>query len=73
MARLLLRSAWATFSVFLLKNCPFCPQNIFLLDIQIQDQHPKTDPRAKFQPDWTKDKGAGILTLNDTENCLMMS
>ena len=41
--------------------------------VQIQDQRQKIDSCAKFQPYWTKDTGARILTLNDTENCLMTS
>ena len=50
-------------------------QNLFISNflVQIRNQRLKIDPCAKFQPDWTKDKGAQISTRNNTENCLMTS
>ena len=39
--------------------------------VQIRNQRLKIDHCVKFQPDWTKDKGARISNWNDTENCLM--
>ena len=41
--------------------------------VQIRNQRLKIDSCVKFQPDWTKDKGAQISTWNDTKNCLMTS
>ena len=57
------------------KNCIFLAQIVSILEFlfQIQNQRPKIDYCAKFQPNWTKDKGAQISTLNATENCLMTS
>ena len=54
---------------FSLKSYLSIPYFVF----QIQDQDPKIDPCAKFQPNWTKDKGARISKSSNTENCLMMS
>ena len=58
-----------------MKNGLFLAQNLFMSNffIQIQTQRLKIDPCAKFQPDCTKDKGAPILTWNNTENWLMTS
>ena len=63
------------FSVFFVKYGLFLDQNVFISDflVQIRNQRLKIDPCAKFQPDWTKDKGARISTWNDSENCLMTS
>ena len=42
--------------------------------IKIRHQRLKIYPCAKFQPDWTKVKGAPrILTWNNIKNCLMTS
>ena len=61
--------------VFSIKNGIFLTQNVFIADflVQIRNQRLKIEPCAKFEPDWTKDKGAWISTSNDTENCLMTS
>ena len=40
---------------------------------QIRNQGPKIDPCAKFQPNWTKDKGSRILTSDNSENYFMTS
>ena len=60
---------------FFVKKWPFLAQNLFISNFlaQIRSQCLQIDPCAKFQPDWTKDKGARISTWNDTENCLMTS
>ena len=72
MATLLSRSAWAKFSVFR-KKWPSSERiHIGFFLVQIRNQRLKIDLCAKFQPDWTKDKGARILTWNNTENCLMI-
>ena len=39
----------------------------------IRNQRLKINPCAKFQFNWTKDKGTRILTWNDTTNGLMKS
>ena len=74
MAMLFSRRTWAKFSVFRKKGL-FFAQNVFISDIlvQIRNQRLKINPCAKFQQDWTKDKGARIWTWNDTGNCLMTS
>ena len=74
MATLLSRSAWAKTSVFS-KNGIFLLQNVFISDFlaQIRNQRLRIDPYAKFQLNWTKDKGTRILTWNDTKNVLMTS
>ena len=36
--------------------------------VQIRNQRIRIYPCAKFQPDWTKDKGVRIPTWSDTEN-----
>ena len=74
MATLLSRSTCAKFSVFR-KRWHFSRSNVFVSDfsVQIRNQRLKIDACARFQPDWTKDKGAQVLTWNDTENCLMAS
>ena len=68
MAMLLLRSTWPKFTGFV-KIGLFLAQIIAISGIlvQIQNQRPKIDKCAKFQPHLTKDKGARILTLNDTK------
>ena len=46
----------------------FLSQNVLIFDFLVQNrnQHLKIDPySAKFQLDWTKDKGARILTWNN--------
>ena len=70
MATLLSRSAWAKILVFRKKW-----QNAFISNFlaQIGNQCLRIDPCAKFQLNWTKDKGTRILTWNDTKNSLMMS
>ena len=70
MKTLLSRSAWAKFSVFR-KNEIFLAQNVFMSNILVQTRNQRPVPCAKLQPDWTKNKGARILTWNDTENCLI--
>ena len=74
MATPLSRSAWAKISFFR-KKWHFSPSK--RIDIgflaRIQNQRLRIDPCAKFQLNWTKDKGTGILTWNDTKNCLMTS
>ena len=76
MARLLSKSTWEKFSVFH-KEWPFLAQNVhvFISDflVQIRNQYLRIDSCAKFQPNWTKDNGAQILTCNDTENSLITS
>ena len=74
MAILLPVSAWAKISVFR-KNGIFLLQNVFISDFlaQIRNQCLGIDPCAKFQLNWTKDKGTRILTWNDTKNALMTS
>ena len=56
-------------------NGLFLPQNLFISNflVQIRNQRLRIDPCAKFEPDWTKDKGARISTWNDTKNFLMTS
>ena len=58
MSTFLPRSAWAKFPVFYIK-WPFLAQEVFIsaILVQIRNQRLKIDPCAKFQPDWTKDKG----------------
>ena len=64
MAIFLSRSAWAKFPAFC-KNCFFLAQNVFLFTflVQIRNQLLKIDHCAKFQPDWTKDKGSSNFDL----------
>ena len=57
------------FQFFVLTQDVF--MSIFL--VQTRNQRVKIDYCAKFQPDWTKDKEAKILTSNDTKNCFMTS
>ena len=64
MATLLSISAWVKFSVFP-KKWPFPPSKGIHIGFFISN--------SKFQPDWTKDKGARISTWNNTKNCLMTS
>ena len=75
MATLLSRGAWAKSSVFRKKNCIFLLQNVFISDLlaRIRNQRLRIHPCAKFQLNWTKDKGTRILTWNNTENGLMTS
>ena len=40
---------------------------------QIRNQRTKIDPCAKFQSNWTKNKGSRVSTSNDAKNCLMTS
>ena len=58
---------------FFFKNGLFLLQNVFISEFlaRIRNQRLRIDPCAKFQLHSTKDKGARILTWNDTENCLM--
>ena len=65
MAMLLSRSAWAKFLVFLKKWPFFLAQKVFIsaFAVQIRNQRNKIDPCAKFQPDWTKDKGSSNFDL----------
>ena len=69
MAILLSRSAWAKISFFLIENGIFLLQNVFVSDslARIRNQRVRIDPCAKFQLNWTKDKGTRILTWNDTK------
>ena len=57
------------------KNGLFLDQNVFISDflVQIRNQRLRSDRFAKFQPDWTKDKGARISIWSNTEDCLMTS
>ena len=56
-------------------NGIFLLQNVFISDFlsRIRNQRLRIDPCAKFQLNWTKDKGTRILTWNDTKNSLMTS
>ena len=75
MAKLLSRSAWAKSSVFR-KRTAFFSFKTYLYRIflaRIRNQRLTIDPCAKFQLNWTKDKGTRILTRNDTKNGLMTS
>ena len=67
MATLLSRSTWAKFPAFR-KKWPFsCSKGIHMAFlVQIRNQRLKIDPCAKFQPDWTKDKGSSNF---DLEQC----
>ena len=60
---------------FFVKNGIFLLQNVFISDVlaRILNQHLRIDPCAKFQLNWTKDKGTRSLTLDDTKNGLMTS
>ena len=63
-------------SSFFVKNCPFLAHKVFLSAflVQIRNQRFKIDPCAKFQPDWTKDKGSPNFDLERyRQNCLMTS
>ena len=48
---------------------------VFMSDflVQIRNQRSKVDTCAKFQPNWTKDKGSRISTSNNSKNCVMTS
>ena len=65
---LLSRSAWAKIAVFR-KNGSFLLQNVSISDFlaRVRNQRVRIDPGAKFQLNWTKDKGTRILTWSDTE------
>ena len=64
MATLLLKSAWAKFSDFRKEGHFFLAQIVQgCIEVQIRNQHPKIDPCANFQPNWTKDKGSQISTI----------
>ena len=65
MAMFLSRSAWAEFPGFRKKNGLFLAQKVFISAflVQIRNQRLKIDPRAKFQPDWIKDKGRSNFDL----------
>ena len=60
---------------FFLKNLIFLLQKVFISNVlaRIRNQRLRLDPRAKFQLNWTKDKGTQILTWNNTKNGLMTS
>ena len=60
---------------FFLKNGIFLLQNVFISDFlaRIRNQRIRIDPCAKFQLNWTEDKGTRILTWNNTKNGLMTS
>ena len=74
MATLLSRSAWAEISVFR-RKWHFSPsKRIYIVFLyRIRSLRLRIDPCAKFQRNWTKDKGTRILTWNDTKNGLMTS
>ena len=75
MATLLSRSTWAKISVFC-KKWHFSPSKriyIGLFLARIRNQRLRIDPPAKFQLNWTKDKGTRILTWNNPKNSLMTS
>ena len=63
------------FQFFCKKNGIFLLRNVFISDffVRIRNQHLIIDPCAKFQLNWTKDKGSRILTWNDTKTSLMTS
>ena len=65
MAMLLSRSAWAKFPAFFCKIMPFSRSKGIAIGflVQIRNQRLKIDPCAKFQPDWTKDKGSSNFDL----------
>ena len=73
MAALLLRALDQNFQAFE-RNDTFLAQivltSVFL--VQIRNRRP-IDPSAKYQPNWTKDKGSRISTWNNRENCVMTS
>ena len=50
---------------FFVKNGLFLTQKVFISAflVQIRNQRLKIDPCAKFQPDWTKDKGSSNFDL----------
>ena len=60
---------------FFIKHGPFLAQNVFISKLlaQIRNQGLKIDPCAKFKPDYTKDKRAGISIWIDIKYCLMTS
>ena len=60
---------------FFVKNGIFLLQNVFISNFlaRIRNQRLRISPRAKFQLNWTKDKGTRILTWNNTKNRLMTS
>ena len=60
---------------FFVKNGIFLLQNVFISDFfgRIRNQRPRIVPCAKFQLNWTKDKGTQSLTGNDTKNGLITS
>ena len=50
-------------SSFFVKNGLFLDQKVFIFLVQIRNQRPKINPCAKFQPDWTEDKGSSNSDL----------
>ena len=68
MATLLSRSAWAKFQFFV-KNGLFSPSKGIHIGFFSSNSKsaPQIDPRTKFQPDWTKDKGSSNFDLEHTE------
>ena len=50
----------------------FLAQKVFISAflVQIRNQRLKIDPCAKFQPDWTKDKGSSIFDLEQYRKLL---
>ena len=60
------------FQVFV-KNGLFLLRNVFISDFLagIRNQRLRIDHCAKYQLNWTNDKGTQILTWNDTKNGLM--
>ena len=67
------RSVWVKFSGFRKKKFDlFLAQNVFLTDFfaQIGNKRLKIELCTKFQPDWTKGKGAQISAWNSTKKLL---
>ena len=60
------------------QNVQFFVKMAFWYSYQLFSSNSKSEPQnidpcAKFQPDWTKDKGSSNFDWNDTENCLTTS
>ena len=74
METLLSMSTWPKISVFFFNGICLL-QNVFISDFlaRIRSQRLRIDPCAKFQLNWTKDKGTRILTWDNSKNGFMTS
>ena len=71
MATLLSRSTWAKFPVVRKKGLFSRSKGILIgFFVQIRNQRLKIDPCAKFQPDWTKDKGSSNFDMERYQKLL---